>query len=99
VVVQEIPLKMKESHLSHHLFSQPICSVSYAEANWQHGSWSTQGRLFEFPGKDSDCQDAENCTYDLGEHVIISFVSDAMMPNTQFLILSMLKLLASQLQL
>jgi len=39
-----------------------------AEAQRQHDSWSTQGRLFEFPAKDADGQDAENYAYDFGEH-------------------------------
>jgi hypothetical protein len=42
-----------------HPVNQPISGVPDADAQRQHDSWSAQGRLFEFPGKDSNCQDAE----------------------------------------
>lgn len=42
------------------LFDYPIRDVPDAYAQRQHYSWSTQGCLLEFPGKDSNCHDAEN---------------------------------------
>ena len=63
------------NHLPH-LFYHPISSVPDADSQGQHGSWSTQGCLFEFPGEDSDCQDPEYCANDFGEHMIISFFKD-----------------------
>ena len=59
---------------SNHLPDHLIRDVPDAETQRQHDSWSTQWRLFKFPGKDSDCQDAEYYANDLGEHMIISFI-------------------------
>ena len=55
---------------SNHPLNQPKNSVPDAEAKRQHDSWPTQGRLFEFPGEDSNCQDAKYCAYDFGEHIV-----------------------------
>ena len=41
-------------------FHYPICSVTYAEPQWQHDSWSTQWRFFELPGIETDCCNTEN---------------------------------------
>jgi hypothetical protein len=57
---------------SKHPLKQPKRSVPDAETKRQHDSWPTQGRLFKFPGKDSNCQEAEYCAYDFGKHMIIS---------------------------
>ena len=69
------------------LFDHPIHSVPDAEAQRQHNSWSTKGRLFEFPGKNSDCQDAENYTNDFGGHMVISFAVVTMMQDSNFLVI------------
>ena len=61
------------TNISPHLFHHPINSVPDAEAQRQNDSWSAQGRLFEFPGKDSHYQDAGYYAYDFGEHGIVFF--------------------------
>jgi hypothetical protein len=56
---------------SKHPLNHPKHSVPDAEAKRQHDSWPAKRRLFKFPGEDSNCQDAEYCTYDFGEHNLL----------------------------
>ena len=51
-----------------HLPYKPKNSVPDAESQRQHDSWSTQWSLFEFPGKDSHCQEAKYGTHDFSCH-------------------------------
>ena len=73
----------------HHLPNNPINSVPDAETQGQHDSWSAQWRLFEFPGKDSYCQEAKDDAYDFGDqfiyfpiqielYIIVQFVSSTL---------------------
>jgi hypothetical protein len=50
------------------LSKEKIGQGSGIEYLWQHYLWSTQWCLFEFPGKDSHCQEAKYNTYDFGRH-------------------------------
>ena len=51
-----------------HLPYKPKNSVPDAESQRQHDSWPTQWSLFEFPGKDSHCQEAKYDTHDFSYH-------------------------------
>jgi len=55
---QQTALFLKVCIISNHPSHHPTNGVPDADAKGQHDSWPAQGRLFEFPRKDADCEDA-----------------------------------------
>ncbi len=56
-----------ESWPLYHIFNHPKHSVPDAKTQGKHDSWSTQWGFFEFPGKDSHCQETKYNAYDFGD--------------------------------
>jgi hypothetical protein len=58
-----------------HPLNQPKHSVPDAESQRQHDSWSAQWGFFEFPSKNTHCQDAKYNAYDFWDHFIFFLCS------------------------